>query len=401
LRKIDPDLFPETGDERFDPLAAIERARSAEDIGSYLDSLVPQYDAYQKLRIALAYYQTFLEKKNWPVIGDGVLIRPGMNDSRLEAVRHRLELTEGGGSSAGPPDVYDDHLVAAVKIFQRKYGLEPDGIIGTNTRTAFNLTPSELINVIRANMIRMHIQAHELGDTYVMVNIAGFTADAVRNHKIAMQMPVIVGKLEHQTPVFSDKISYLDFNPYWHIPTSIAMDEELPALIKNPYHLVDQHIRLFANRLDDAIELDSTKVDWHKISRTQMSRYQLRQDPGPWNALGRVKFVFPNHYSVYMHDTPAQDLFLRSKRSFSHGCIRVSRPLALAEFVLNGQDGWDREALERVAAEGKRKIISLRRPVPIYITYQTAWVDITGSIRFNSDIYGRDAKLLQIFATGK
>ena len=397
LREADPELFAEAGDDLFDPMLATAMARSAAEIGEYLDSLAPQHDAYQKLREALAYYRKLAEEPLWPVVGDGPLIRPGMNDNRLPEIIRRLELTGDTLSSSGFTDAYDDQLVLAVKSFQERHGLEPDGIIGPRTRAALNRSPSELVNVIRANMIRWHIQGHELGTTYIMVNIAGFHLKAVREQQTVMEMPVIVGKFQHQTPVFSDKIRYLDFNPYWNITPSIARNEELPALRKNPRHLVDRHIRLFSSWRDDAMELDSTAIDWSTVSRDQMSRYKLRQDPGPWNALGRVKFVFPNHHSVYLHDTPGHDLFKQTSRSFSHGCIRVSRPLDLAEFALNGQHGWDRDEIDRAVANGERKVVTLVSALPVHITYQTVWIDNNGIIRFNDDVYGRDSRLLQTF----
>lgn len=397
LKEADPELFAEAGDELFDPLLATAMARSAAEIGKYLDSLAPQHDAYRRLREALAYYRELAEEQVWPVVGDGPLIRPGMSDSRLPEISRRLEFTGDTLSSSGPADIYDDQLVTAVTSFQVKHGLKPDGIIGPRTRAALNRPPSELVNVIRANMIRWHIQDHELGTTYIMVNIAGFDLKAVREQQTVMEMPVIVGQFQRQTPVFSDNIRYLDFNPFWNIPPSIARNQELPVLQENPRHLVDRHIRLFSSWSDDAAELDSTAIDWSTVSRAQMSRYKLRQDPGPWNALGRVKFVFPNHHSVYLHDTPAHDLFMQASRSFSHGCIRVSRPLDLAEFALNGKKGWDRGAIDTVVAKGERKVVTLVAPIPVHLTYQTAWIDNNGIIRFNDDVYGRDSRLLQTF----
>jgi murein L,D-transpeptidase YcbB/YkuD len=246
-------------------------------------------------------------------------------------------------------------------------------------------------------MARWRWQAHDLGENYIMVNIAGFSLSAVKNGETILEMPVIVGKSQHQTPVFSDTIRYLDFNPFWNITTSIARNEELPALRKNPKHLVERNIRLFSSWQEDAVELDSTAIEWSTVSRAQMSRYKLRQDPGPWNALGRVKFVFPNHHSVYLHDTPTRELFDRSFRSFSHGCIRVSRPLALALFALELEDPlWSSKKIDTIVASGERKVIALSNPLPIHITYQTVWLDNQGIIRFNSDLYNRDARLLEV-----
>jgi murein L,D-transpeptidase YcbB/YkuD len=211
-----------------------------------------------------------------------------------------------------------------------------------------------------------------------------------------IHFPVIVGKSQHQTPVFSDRVMYIDFNPYWNIPPSIARNEELPRLRKDRLHLVKRHIRLFSSWRADAVELDPTTMDWNTISRSQISGFKLRQDPGPWNALGRVKFVFPNKYDVYMHDTPTQNLFSRNKRDFSHGCIRVSDPPSLALFILSREtSGWNREKIDAIFKSGKRKIVRPDVLVPVHITYQTAWVDKNGLICFNRDIYRRDRKLGQ------
>jgi len=395
LKTSEPELFAEAGDENFDPVKVINIVRQVPDIGAYLDSLVPQHPSYRKLRRALVTYRELAQKPGLPVIPSGPLLRPGKTDSRVAVLQQRLMMTGESSEVDQTGDLYDERLVAAVREYQEKNGLRPDGIVGPQTLSMLNRAPADLVDTIKVNMARWHVQAHDLGTTYIMVNIADFSLKAVRNGETALEMPVIVGKFQHQTPVFSDHIRYLEFNPYWNVTPSIARNEDLPGLRKDPRHLVDRHIRLFSSWLDDAVELDSTVIDWENVSRSQMSRYKLRQDPGPWNALGRVKFVFPNHHSVYLHDTPTQDLFDQTSRSFSHGCIRVSQPLELATFCLAGQKGWDREAIDRVVAKGERRIISLRTSIPIHITYQTAWVDNSDIIHFNSDIYGRDAKLLK------
>ena len=175
-----------------------------------------------------------------------------------------------------------------------------------------------------------------------------------------------------------------------------------PALRKNPRYLIDRHIRVFSSWQSDAEELDSSTIDWENVSRSQMGRYKLRQDPGPWNALGRVKFVFPNQHSVYLHDTPSHDLFSHSARAFSHGCIRVSKPLKLALFCLERQgDDWTESRVEEIASAGERKVVSLKTPMPVHIIYQTTWVDENGTIRFSNDIYDRDKRFQEVLGIGK
>jgi len=398
LHLADPELFAEAGNTGFDPVQSVRIARSVADLGAYLDSLPPQHRYYVSLKKALAHFRQLALTTDWPKIPAGPLIRPGDSDRRLAAVVSRLAATEPiERGDTDTTELYHEQLVAAVRSFQDRYGLETDGIIGPQTLAMLNRTPAELAAVIRANLARWRWQDHSLSDTYLMVNIAAFHLKAVRENQVVHDLPVIVGKFQHQTPVFSDSITYLDFNPFWNVTPSIARNEDLPALREDPNHLVDRHIRLFSSWQPDAHELDSTAIDWHNVSRSQMSRYLLRQDPGPWNALGRVKFIFPNHHNVYLHDTPARDLFQQTSRSFSHGCIRVSQPLLLALFCLQLNDeSWTLAAIEEIVASGRRKVISLRKRLPIYLTYQTAWVDKGGTIHFNADIYQRDTKLLQV-----
>jgi len=396
-REFDPDLFSEAGDENFNPTEAIKTALAAPDFAAYLETLPPRHKYYTGLKKALARYQRLAQQGPWEPIPSGALIRPGQQDERLEAIYRRIVQTGQTEPGHQPAEVYGDELVTAVKTFQKTHGLKPDGIIGPRTLSWLNRTPADLARIIRINMARWRWQDHELGESHIIVNIAGFTLSAITAGHTALEVPVIVGKLQHKTPVFSDKIRYLDFNPFWNVPPSIARNEELPELQKNQFHLVNRHIRVFSSWQSDARELDSLTIDWKTVSRRQMGQYKLRQDPGPWNALGRVKFVFPNSHSVYLHDTPSQTLFDHHTRTFSHGCIRVSEPLRLAVFCLGDQENsWSEADLEKVIEEGERLVVSLKNGLPVHITYQTAWLDDTGTVRFSDDIYSRDKKLMEV-----
>lgn len=395
-RQSDPQLFAEAGSYDFNPLEAIKNCLAADDLHTFLESLSPQHDYYKSLQSALEQYRRLEADGGWPVVPEGPTLRPGDIDPRIKYVWFRLLKDEGADLPipTSIPSFYDDSLKAAVIRFQKRHHLEEDGVIGQQTLAAMNVSVSERIETIRLNMARWQWQSHDLGAKYVIVNIAGFNLKGVSNNEVEVEMPVIVGKNQHQTPVFSDSIKYLDFNPYWNIPPSIARDEELPKLRKNPFHLVERQVRLFSDWNNGAIELDSTIVNWHQVTRSQISTYLLRQDPGPANALGKLKFVFPNKYSVYMHGTPSQGSFKRRERSFSHGCIRLSDPPALAAFILKDQEGqWTDEKIAEIYNQDSRKVVRLSQPVPVHITYQTSWVDKDGTINFNYDTYARDAKL--------
>ncbi len=392
----DSPSFADGGDTAFDVVAAADAALAAPDLKTYLASLAPSHQYYTGLKSALKTYRAIARAGGWKQIPPGATLHPGDKDSRLQYVYKRL--IAPGIPAIPPPEnmIYGPALRKAVLRFQRLFGLTPDGIIGAQTLAMMNIPASRLVEQIIANMTRWRWQAHVLGNKYVMINIADYNLTAFKDNVMVLNFPVIIGQLQHQTPVFSDSIKYIEFNPYWTITPSIAKNEELPNLRKNPRYLVDRHVRLFSGWQEGAMELDSTRMDWHRISRSQMASFRLRQDPGPWNALGRIKFGFPNKYSVYMHDTPTKDLFSRNKRDFSHGCIRLSNPLALALFALEDQGaGWTREKIESHFYSDRRMTVRLRFPLPIHITYQTTWVDKDGLIHFNRDIYARDEKLFK------
>jgi murein L,D-transpeptidase YcbB/YkuD len=392
-----PELFTEAGNVEFNPVAAVEACLEADDLAAYLHALAPRHRWYRDLKLALARLRAEPEQTGWTVIDNGPLIRPGDTDPRVPAIRQNLGSQEQMSGQDEPSRIYDEGLVAAITAFQGRHGLKADGIVGPNTLAALNLSKADKINIVTANMARWRWQDHDLGETFVMVNIADFSLVGVEKDKQVLALPVIVGRLQHQTPVFSDTIKYLDFNPYWNIPPSIARDKKLPALRENPNFLVEEHIRLFSSWQEDAVELDSTAIDWNAVTRGQMAGYKLRQEPGPWNALGQVKFIFPNHHSVYLHDTPARELFDQSSRSFSSGCIRVGSPLSLALFALKLEDAsWTMEKIEAIVDSGERRVVRLSTPLPVHLTYQTAWLDSNGDIRFNRDVYERDAALLAV-----
>jgi murein L,D-transpeptidase YcbB/YkuD len=393
-RKVDPKLFAGARDVNIDPVELAEKALATPDLKKFLEQQVPTNERYRELRKILAGYRAIAAKGGWDPIPDGESLKPGMNDQRVPIIRERLWITKDLESDDFSSTLYDEKLSEAVKHFQKRYGLDADGVMGEGTRTAMNLPVETLVRTIEVNMERWRWMSRDLGDTRVAVTIAGFELGVFNNGQIELIMPVIVGKLYHQTPVFSNEIEYIEINPYWNIPTSIAANEMLPKLKQNPSYLKERDIRVFASWSPDAKELDSTSLDWHSVGR-DIVHYKLRQDPGPKNALGTVKFVFPNNFNVYLHDTPSHTLFERSQRTFSHGCIRVSRPAELASHLLGGKEkGWGLDRVQEIIESGKRTVVPLEKPIPIHITYRTVWIHPDGSVHFSPDIYGRD-KLLQ------
>jgi murein L,D-transpeptidase YcbB/YkuD len=395
--KTDPKLFAEAGDVHFKPVLIVEQALTAPDLAGYLAGLPPLHEQYRQLRQALHEYREKAAAGGWTVVPPGSTLSPGERDERMPLVRQRLAEEGLPVPETGNADLYDNALAPSVESFQEKFGLVVDGIIGPKTLAALNTTPAEIIDRIIINMARWRWQEHDPGRRYIMVNIANFDLKAVEDGREVLNMAVIVGKFQHQTPVFSHRVQYVDINPFWNIPPSIARNEELPELRKDPMYLVNRNVRLFSSWQTDAVELDSTAIDWHAVTRREMSRYKLRQDPGPWNALGPVKLVFPNRYNVYIHGTPAQELFKHTVRSFSHGCIRASRPLELVRFALaEEKENWTMEKIRAAIDSGERKVVIVTAPLPVHITYQTVWVDNDGAIHFNNDIYGRDKRLAAI-----
>jgi len=388
--KVDPNFFLKG--RSIDQLSVLVDVLKTGDVDRALDKWQPSNPRYLALRSALARYRKLAAAGGWGTIPLGPALRPGMSDSRVPAIRARLAVTDGANAKAPSSDqkVYDKALVEAVKRFQARNGGSVDGIIGSGTIVAMNVPVQDRINSIIMAMERLRWMPENLGRQYLIVNIAGFELRRINAGVVEEQMAVVVGKPYHRTPVFSDRIRYLEFNPYWNVPPGIFVNEELPKLRRNPAGLAARGFELVQG---DRI-IDPRSVDWSRYGSGRVP-FSLRQKPGAKNALGRVKFMFPNPHNVYLHDTPSRSLFSRDMRAFSHGCIRLARPLELADQVLRvgGVPGWDKRRIDNVVASAKRTVVNLKDPLPVHITYMTAWVD-NGVSNFRQDIYGHDTKLL-------
>ena len=384
--KIDPELFLDR--QTIDGAATLAALDKFVDLEGFIEDWQPRRSEYRALKATLAQYRRIEASGGWPSIGSGEVLKPGMEDPRVTLLRARLQASgdlAGGGAGSV---IYDDTLVQAVQRFQRRHGLDADGIIGKQTLIALNIKASDRIDQIIANMERWRWMPKQLGDDYIMVNIAGFELKRVQRDQVVRRMNVVVGKTYHRTPVFSDRIRYLEFNPTWTVPYSIASREMLPQLKKDP----DRYVSKGFDLLQRGATIPWQGVDWSQYSSRNLP-YMFRQQPGETNALGRVKFMFPNKHNVYLHDTPARDLFTRTNRALSHGCVRLAEPIAFAEEVLSGKEGWSRDRIDAVLASRETTRVNLDSPLPVHLVYATAWLEDDGLVHFRSDIYGRDKRL--------
>ena len=262
-----------------------------------------------------------------------------MKGHRVFALRQRLAASKDILKPFPGPALFDQELESAVRRFQRRHGLNDDGIVGSKTRTALNVSIEQRIQQIRLNLERRRWMPESLGNRYIFVNTADFVLKVVEGQKTVMDMRVVVGTSYRRTPVFSAQMTYLDFNPFWNIPPGIAREEIAPRVAEHLSYLSERKIRIFGDSSAQAAEVTPRKVNWVRAEKGYFP-YRLRQDPGPRNPLGRIKFIFPNAFDVYLHDTPSRGLFDQEIRTFSHGCIRVEKPAELAAYLLRPRGDW-------------------------------------------------------------
>ena len=363
-------------------------------LGSFIESLHPQSAAYRHLRNALRQYTGIRQSGGWRPIDAGPTLRQGNRGPRVAMLKYRLKLT-GDGFDKAPieDDRFDESVTSAVKHFQHRHGLNEDGLVGKETLAELNIPVEKRIDQLQLNMERWRWFPDSFGDRFLMVNIPAFELTFVKSGKRVDRIRVIVGKKNRQTPIMSDQMTYIEFNPYWNIPQKIARKDILPKVKHDPTYLIDQGIRVFDSWDQNAQALNPTAIDWDQLSAGYFP-YRLRQDPSHRNALGQIKFIFPNPYSVYIHDTPGKSLFNRQDRMFSSGCVRIEDPLTLAYDLLKEQ-GWDRSRLNTVTGRERPISVVLDSPIPVHLVYFTAWVNEDQTVNFRKDIYGHDARLTQ------
>jgi murein L,D-transpeptidase YcbB/YkuD len=414
-RSIDPEWHAQR--RETDLTAVLEQALESGWIEESLKGLVPPQPGYGKLKHALRLYKEIAAKGAWREVKGEEKIEKGFRGATVPALRARLVASGDLKSESGVPweeaawirgaapidstwnlDLFDDTVERAVLKFQGRHGLDTDGVVGPKTREALNKTLVHRIEQLEINMERYRWLPQDLGDRHILVNIPRFELEVFENNKRIINMRVVVGRVLRSTPVFSDVMTYLVVNPFWNVPESIAINDILPNAREDSTYLADKGIRVFDSWGAGATEIPRGLIDWTSLNDGNF-RYRFVQDPGEKNSLGRIKFMFPNEFHVYLHDTPARSLFYRAERTFSSGCIRIEKPIELAEYLLGGDSEWTRDKILAILEESEELSVRIPEPIPIHLLYWTAFVDEDGSVHFRKDIYERDERLLSALRT--
>jgi murein L,D-transpeptidase YcbB/YkuD len=373
-----------------DPVTLFDGIVAADAPADAIARLIPRGPWYRQLQQALARHRQIAASGGWPEVLSGATLRPGERDARVLRLRERLSIS--GDLAPGPSPVdaelFDDELARALRHFQQRHALAADGVLGRNTLAALNVPVGYRIEQLRMSLERARWVSASVPADFVAVNIASFEAGLVRGGELVWSSRVVVGRFARQTPIFRGDMTYLVLNPTWTVPPTILRKDVLPKIKKDIGYLRRENIRVLDR---NGREVNPAGVNW--AAYTKGAPYTFRQDPGPANSLGRIKFMFPNEHAVYLHDTPAKQLFDKPERTFSSGCIRVEDPLRLAELLLD-DPAWTRAALEAAIATGETRTVRLRRAMPVLLLYWTALADADGTVRFFRDVYGRDARLL-------
>lgn len=366
----------------------LERALYQNDITSTLDSLEPRQLSYRVLKQKLSMLRS-LEGHDWPVLRSSSSIKPGEESKLIPGIRLRLRQL-GFSVTDTFSELYEPGLQNAVGLFQKERGLHADGVIGKGTLEALNRKPDQLADEVRVNMERLRWLPLAVPEQIILVNIANFELDMLRQADTVISMRAIVGREYRKTPVFNGRMSYLVFSPTWTVPPTILRNDVIPELLKGPEYLQQKNMVLLKT---NGTEIAYTDVDWSKVTKKNFP-YMVRQNPGPDNALGRVKFMFPNEYNVYIHDTPSKALFSKEGRAFSSGCVRVEQPFELARILLADMPEWTEDKIKDAMNRDREQRVNLKTPVDVVLVYLTAWSDGNERVHFRKDIYKRDAMVL-------
>jgi murein L,D-transpeptidase YcbB/YkuD len=375
--------------------STLRAALQDDDSPDLLKSLRPPQKEYDDLVEALAEYRELLRDGGWGTVPRGGPLQRGDRGARVAALRERLRATGELDAPKGAEPVFDDEVAEAVARFQARHGLEPDSSVGRATLSALNVPVERRIQQIELNLDRYRWLPAEFAERYILVNIPDFRLRAYDRSREAFEQRVIVGdEYQSATPVFADSMTYLVFRPEWNVPSSILVNEMLPKLQEDIYDLAGHGFEVVDTQADTLVG-DPSSIDWDDEDTLNL-RYRVRQRSGENNSLGLVKFMFPNRFNIYLHDTPARKLFDRPVRTLSHGCVRVEDPVQLADFVLDGQDRWDEgkiRAAMQDSSKARGRVVPLKGPVPVCLLYLTAFKR-DGELHFRNDPYGKDRRAL-------
>lgn len=367
-------------------------ANTSGKLSDVFAALHPEHEQYERLKKALKKYREFENEYKIKLTAAAKTVNPGDRDRSIPAIRRRLSLTDCKPYSPDDSLHYDDKLVDAVKQFQQRHGLEPDGVIGETTRSYLNQSLNHKADLIELNLERLRWRPKKYGPDYISINIPEYMLRVYKNGKKKMDMKVVLGTEYNSTPVFSDTIEYIVFSPTWNVPASITKEEFVPKLIDDPGRLDPERFVVYKN----GEKIDPSEVDWEDDD-LDLEEFRIVENPGDMNSLGLVKFMFPNKYNVYLHDTPSEKLFEENKRAYSHGCIRLEKPVDLARFLLSENDiRWKDEEIKEAMSQTEPKNVPLEKKYPVEIEYRTVWVDDEGLVNFREDVYDHDKRQLSL-----
>ncbi len=394
MGKVDPESLDRNWNMdrtlKLDPILKMSAAIDNAQVTGLVAGFRPKADFYRDLKQVLANYRKIQAEGGWPQVPAGKTLKPGMTTPRVTTIRQRLVVTTDMPAVSMESSLYDAAVEAGVKQFQQRHGFEADGIVGKGTLAAMNVPIKARIGQLRVNLDRARWVLHDLPQDFVVTDIAGFNLLYIRNGQEAWKTRVQVGKTYRKTPVFRDRIRYIEFNPTWTIPPGILRKDILPKVKRDPQYLQNKNMVVLNQQ---GKQIDTATIDWSQYPGKGFP-YLIRQKPGPNNALGRVKFIFPNKHSVYLHDTPSKSGFKRAERAFSSGCIRVQNPFHFAELLLADKPGWDRAKIDAVVESRKTTRVNLSKPLTVMLLYWTAAVDNERRVVFKQDIYDRDGAVL-------
>ena len=372
-------------------LKGLHRAIKTNRLAKFMRSIEPKHADYKALQSALVDYKTLVARGGWPQVPrskNGAALRVGEHHPRVVNLRARLKVIDNTVelSPSGNPERYDEALKQAVMRFQISHGLKGDGVVGKNTRAALNVSAEQRVQQIELNLDRWRLMPNVMPANHVWVNVPQYEMKLQLDRKEVLDMRVVVGKTRSPTPMMEDRLEHIVFSPYWYPTRKISAGEILPSVQKDPNYLIKRRFEV----LENDKPIDASGIDWQQVTPQNMN-YRFRQRPGKGNSLGDVKFMFPNNYAVYMHDTNAKSLFDKSMRAFSHGCVRLEDPESLATALLEWDKGWKRQKVSRAMASGRQKYVKLEQTVPVYLVYFTTTVK-DGVVKFHDDLYGHDKR---------
>ncbi len=373
--------------DRFDP--------SSDTLSFTFDSRQPTLSAetVNNIQRAIDTYLAIAARGGWNSVPDGQVLRVGLAHRNVSSLRERLIASGDLSASAGVSNTFDTYVEAAVRRFQARHGLLPDGMVRDETLAQMNVPVEVRISQLRTNLVRVNAMSADLGDRYVMVNIPAAEVEAVENGAVASRHTAVVGRKDRESPILAKKIQYISFNPYWTVPKSIIRKDIIPKMREDPEYLTRYKIRILNGKGD---ELDPSQVDWNTDEAVD---YMLKQDPGDQNSLGSIRIKFPNEHAVYLHGTPQQTLFGTNARFHSSGCVRVQNVRQFVDWLLEPNGDWSRTKIDAAVRSGERLDVSLKKSTPIYFAYITAWATNDGVVHFRPDIYSRDGVTTPLAST--